>query len=284
MKTATLKIVCKDKKGIIALVTNFIADNSGNIIALDEYVDPTEKIFFMMVKWDITNFKIPEDKLREEIKKLCDNNLSEDRWELIFSDRKPRMAIFVSKYDHCLYDLLLRHRSGELKCDIPIIISNHKDLKVVAENFKIEFKHIPVEKGKKSEAEEKQVKTLKKYDIDFIVLARYMQILTKDFIKNYENRIINIHHSFLPAFVGSKAYHQAFQRGVKIIGATAHFVTKDLDCGPIIKQDVGAVYHYDTVEDMIIKGKDIEKKVLSEAIKLYISNRLFVCKNRTIIL
>jgi len=280
MKTAILKITCKDRKGLIANITNFLYKNQGNIINLDEFVDPISKLFFMRLEWDLTNFKLKN--ISKEIGKLAKKLNFKDSWELFFSNKRQRIAIFVSKYDHCLYDLLLRHKSDELKCDIPLIISNHKDLKYVADAFKIDFHYIETKDKKKRE--QQQLKLLKKYNIDFIVLARYMQILNKDFISKYKNKIINIHHSFLPAFEGAKAYHQAFERGVKVIGATSHFVTAKLDNGPIIQQDVTKVSHEDSVCSLIVKGRDLERKVLADAVKLFIQHRLFISRNRTIIL
>ncbi len=283
METATLTLICPDKKGLIAGVTNFIFTNSGNIITLDEFVDPITNLFFMRVKWDLEDFTIPKEVLAPAITKLTKQLGIEDNWELHFSGIKRRMAIFVSKYDHCLFDLLLRHRSGEMKCDIPLVISNHDDLKGVADIFDVDF-HVVKKHGNKASGEKEELELLKRYDIDFIVLARYMQILSEEFINNFENKIINIHHSFLPAFEGSKAYHQAYERGVKIIGATSHFVTTELDKGPIIRQDVVPVTHKDKVEDLGIKGRDLERKVLADAVKLFIAHRVFVCGKRTIIL
>lgn len=284
MKTAILNMKCKDKKGIIATVTNFIFKNSGNIIALDEFVDSKQKLFFMRLKWDLSKFKISKKNFKSELRKVLQTKGINEDIDVYYSDTLPRMAIFVSQYDHCLYDLLIRHKSGELNCKIPIIISNHNNIRKIAESFNIPFFYFNINKQNKKKIELKQLEILQKYNVDFIVLARYMQILSKNFVNEYKNKIINIHHSFLPAFVGSKPYHQAYERGVKIIGATAHFVTKDLDKGPIIQQDVVNVNHWDTVSDLVIKGRDIERRVLAEAVKLFISHRLFVSKNRTIIL
>lgn len=282
-ESCILMITCKDKKGLLAKITGFIFENNGNIISLNEFVDNENKTFFMRVEWELQGFKIKKEKINEAIQKLSVNAGFSDSFEIFFSNKKVRMAIFVSKYDHCLYDLLLRQKSGELNCDIPIIISNHRDLKHVADSFNIPFEYVNMEKNKEI-AEKKQIRILKKYDIEFITLARYMQVLSKEFIKKYENKIINIHHSFLPAFEGAKPYHQAYERGVKLLGATAHFANHDLDKGPIITQGVISTSHKDSVEDMVIKGRDIEKKVLSDAVKLYIEKKIFVLNNKTIIL
>lgn len=284
MESVILKMACKDKKGIIAAVTSFIHENSGNIVTLDEFVDSDTKQFFMRIEWNMDGFLIEREKLRESIEKLMGEIGIDGRWELFFSDRKLRMAIFVSKYEHCLHDILLKHKAGELNCEIPLVISNHKELKEVADMFGVDFRYVGMAKENKEEKETEQLKLLQDYDIDFIVLARYMQILSGDFITRYENKIINIHHSFLPAFEGARPYHRAFERGVKIIGATAHFVNKELDKGPIIQQGVTAVSHKETVDDLAIKGREIERKILTDAIKLFIEHRIFVCNNRTIIL
>ncbi len=278
MTSAVLKITCPDRKGLIAGISNFIFENNGNIISLDEYVDPTTNTFFLRLEWDLKGFKISRKELPARLARFADG------CEVFFSDEQPRVAIFVSKYDHCLYDLLLRHKSGELKCTISVIVSNHQDLKYIAETFNIPFVYIPVTDGKKSAAENKQLEVLTKYKIDVVILARYMQVLSKQFIERYKNKIINVHHSFLPAFKGSKPYHQAYERGVKIIGATSHFVNENLDQGPIIQQDVQNISHKDTIDDLIAKGRDLERKVLASAIQLYLNHRLFICGNRTIIL
>ena len=267
---AVLKLTCADKKGIVAAVTKFIAENNGNIINLDQYTDPRQKLFFMRLEWDMTGFKLAKEKIAGALKKF--GNIS-----VAFSDQKKRTAIFVSKYDHCLYDLLLRNKNGELNCDIAAVISNHEDLRYAAEAFGKEFYYLPG-------AEKKQIALLKAKNVDLIILARYMQILSPAFIRAYPQQIINIHHSFLPAFKGAKPYHQAYQRGVKIIGATAHFATAELDQGPIIQQNVVQISHRDTVEDLITKGRDLERQVLAEAVRHYLNDRLFVCGRRTIVL
>lgn len=284
MDTIIFKLTCEDKKGIIAKISSFIFENSGNIVNLDQYTDKEKNLFFMRLEWEEQGFKINEEKICPELKNfLSINNINGD-FEVYYSKNLQKLAIFVSKYDHCLFDLLLRHKSGELKCEIPLIISNHEELEKVAAYFNIDFHYLPVDSRNKEEAEKKQLELLKRCKIDFIVLARYMQIISSNFISFYPNKIINIHHSFLPAFKGAKPYHQAFERGVKIIGATSHFVTEQLDQGAIILQDIINVTHKDNVDSLIIKGRDIERRVLSEAVKLYIENRIFLCENRTIIL
>jgi formyltetrahydrofolate deformylase len=284
MKTAILNITCRDRKGLVAGVTDFIFRHNGNVIELDQYTDHNAKMFFMRLEWDQRGFRIPQKDLPHVIGEMAIKNGYSRSWELFYSDTKPRMAIFVSKFSHCLYDLLLRHQSGELDCEIPLIMSNHQDLKHIAETFNIDFEYVPVTKQNKSEAEKEQLGLLNDYRIDFVVLARYMQILSDDFVSTYRNKIINVHHSFLPAFKGAKAYHQAHERGVKIIGATSHFVTAELDHGPIIKQSVESISHRDSVADLITKGKDLERIALAEATRLFIEHRLFISKNRTVIL
>ena len=284
MTSAILKVACQDKKGLIAAVSGFIYQNHGNIITLDEFVDRASNTFFMRVEWDIHDFSIDRDKIADSVTNLSDSGGFGCKWDLVYSDIKPRMAIFVSKFDHCLWDLLLRHQAGELKCDIPVIISNHEDLKHVADFFGINYRIVAKTIENKYAAERQEFEILKDFAVDFVVMARYMQVLSEDFLSRYENRVINIHHSFLPAFEGAKPYHQAYERGVKIIGATAHFATINLDKGPIIHQATLPISHQDTVDDLITKGRDIEKRVLSDGVKLYIANRVFVHGHRTIIL
>ena len=281
-QSATLLIYCEDRSGIIAAVTDFIHAHEGNIIYLDQYVDSEEKIFFMRIEWDLQNFVISRDKIETLFKEGLAKKYKMN-YRLSFSDEKLRMAVFVSKLPHCLYDIISRCQSGEWNLDIPLIISNHQKLESVAKSFGIDYHYFPITPGTKSEQEVKQIELLKKYNIDFIVLARYMQILSEDFIKNYSSQIINIHHSFLPAFPGAKPYHSAHKRGVKIIGATSHYVTADLDEGPIIEQDVVRVTHVDSIKDLIRKGRDLEKIVLSRAIYSHFQRRTLVYKNRTIV-
>lgn len=280
--TAVLLLHCQDKPGILAAVTEFINQHKGNILYLDQYVNREEKVFFMRVKWDLTTFQIPKDKIQEYFQTLLAIRY-DMTFRLYFSETKPRMAIFVSKMPHCLYDLLARYAAGEWHVEIPLIISNHPDLENVAKRFDIPYHYLPITKINKAEQEVKTLQLLKDNQVTFCVLARYMQILSEDFINEYPGRIINIHHSFLPAFVGAKPYHAAHQRGVKIIGATSHYVTSELDAGPIIEQDVTHISHVDTVEELIHKGRDLEKIVLSRAVEKHIERKTLTYKNRTVV-
>lgn len=275
-------INCPDQAGIIHSVTQFIHSRSGNIIYLDQHVDKSSDIFFMRLE---TEFESDEFSA-ENFKTLFKDELAQHyqmHWSIHLDTQRPKMALFVSKYNHCLYDLLGRHNSGELKVDIPFILSNHPDLKFIADQFNIPFYHIPFSKQNREEAEEKQLALLKEHKVDFVVLARYMQIISERLISIYPNRIINIHHSFLPAFAGAKPYHAAFKRGVKIIGATSHYITSELDAGPIIEQDVTTVSHSHSISDFISKGRDLEKIVLSRAIKLHVVRKTMVYNNKTVI-
>lgn len=282
MKTAKLLLHCPDKPGILAEVTDFITVNKGNIIYLDQYVDHVENIFFMRIEWELKDFLVPQEKIEDYFATLYAQKY-EMNFRLYFSDTKPRMAIFVSKMSHCLFDLLARYTAGEWNVEIPLIISNHTDLQHVAERFGIPFHLFPITKETKEEQEKKEMELLAKHKITFIVLARYMQVISEQMINAYPNRIINIHHSFLPAFVGAKPYHAAFERGVKIIGATSHYVTTELDAGPIIEQDVVRITHKDTVQDLVNKGKDLEKIVLSRAVQKHIERKVLAYKNKTVI-
>ena len=282
MKTAKLLLHCPDKPGILAEVTDFITVNKGNIIYLDQYVDHVENIFFMRIEWELKDFLVPQEKIEDYFATLYAQKY-EMNFRLYFSDTKPRMAIFVSKMSHCLFDLLARYTAGEWNVEIPLIISNHPDLQHVAERFGIPFHLFPITKETKEEQEKKEMELLAKHKITFIVLARYMQVISEQMINAYPNRIINIHHSFLPAFVGAKPYHAAFERGVKIIGATSHYVTTELDAGPIIEQDAVRITHKDTVQDLVNKGKDLEKIVLSRAVQKHIERKVLAYKNKTVI-
>lgn len=283
-ETAILLLHCPDQQGIITEVTKFITDNKGNIVYLDQYVDKIEGRFFMRVEWELEEFLIPSDKIAEYVQTLYGQRY-DIKFHLYFGNVKPRMALFVSKMSHCLYDLLARYNAGELNVDIPCIVSNHEDLRYVAEQFGIPYHVWSIKKdwSNKAEVETAEMQLLKSERIDFIVLARYMQIISDDMIASYPNRIINIHHSFLPAFVGAKPYHQAYERGVKIIGATSHYVTAELDAGPIIEQDVVRITHKDTPSTLVLKGKDLEKIVLSRAVKKHIDHKVLTYKNKTII-
>ena len=280
--TAILLIHCPDKQGILATVTEFLNQNKGNIIYLDQHVDRKEEIFYMRVEWELDGFTIPRDKIGEYFETLIANALQMN-WKLYFTDDIPRMALFVSKMPHCLFDILARYTAGEWDVEIPLIISNHETLKPVAERFGIDFFHFPVTNDNKAESEEKEIELLKKNEIDFVVLARYMQVLSGSFVNHFPNKIINIHHSFLPAFAGAKPYHAAHERGVKIIGATSHYVTSDLDAGPIIEQDVTRCSHIDTVEKLVRKGRDLEKIVLSQAVYKHLQRKILVYQNRTVV-
>lgn len=282
MQKITLLIHCNDQPNIIASVTNFMALNNGNIVYIDQHVDREQNIFFMRLECEFSSDSFSVESFKE----LFQNALVDKfdfKWRIYAANKKPKMALFVSKYDHCLYDILGRYNSGELNLEIPFILSNHEDLKSIADNFKIPFYHIPVTKENKKEAEIKQLELLETYGIDFVVLARYMQIVSSLLIDKYPNKIINIHHSFLPAFVGAKPYHSAFKRGVKIIGATSHYITEELDAGPIIEQDVAHVSHSYSIKDLIAKGRDLEKIVLSNAIKLHANRKVMVFNNKTVI-
>ena len=280
--SATLLIHCPDQKGLVAAVTDFLHKNNGNVISLDQHVDQRAERFFMRVEWDLEGFAIPEQKIDDYFGTLIGQK-HQMEWQLHFSSRRPRMAIFVSKMSHCLYDILQRCMSAEWQAEIPAIISNHENLKYIADRFDIPFYVFPINKENKKEQEEKEIELIKSLDIDFVVLARYMQILSDDFVNTFPNKIINIHHSFLPAFKGAKPYHSAFNRGVKVIGATSHYVTADLDEGPIIEQDVRRISHKDSVKDLIRIGKDLEKVVLARAIWLEMEHKILPYQNKTIV-
>lgn len=282
INSAILLIYCCDRKGLVAMITEFLFKNNGNIIDLEQHVDNSNSIFFMRVEWDLNGFLIPKDKISEYFDTLIASKL-ELKWELHFSDKKPRAAIFVSKNPHCLYDLLARLSTGEWNIEVPLIISNHEELEPAAKKFNVDYYFFNITKQNKEEQEKKQIELLKKYKIDFLILARYMQILTNRIISEYKNNIINIHHSFLPAFPGAKPYHSAYERGVKIIGATSHYVDESLDGGPIIEQNVIRVTHRESIEDLIRNGQDLEKIVLSKAVWLHINRKILVYNNRTII-
>ena len=280
--TAILLIHCPDAQGIVAAVSEFITKNSGNITFLDQYVDTGASVFFMRIEWELAGFAIPPEKIGEYFDTLIGRRYGME-WELHFSAETPRMAIFVSKLPHCLYDLLARWRSGEIRADIPLVISNHPDMEEVARQFGVEYAHFAITRENKAEQEAAQLELLAARRIDFIVLARYMQILSADFVRHYPNRIINIHHSFLPAFPGAKPYHQAHERGVKVIGATSHYVTADLDCGPIIAQDIMRVSHKDSVDDLVRKGRDLERTILARAVWHHVRRQVLVYQNRTFV-
>ena len=279
--SATLLITCPDAKGIVAAIADFLYQHNANILHADQHQDAENSLFLMRVEWDLKDFSLDESSFARAFEVIA--KTYKMTWELKLSAVKPRMAIMVSQYDHCLADLLHRYKNNELQCDIPLIISNHLNAQKLAEFYGIPFFHIPVEKDKKKEAEAEQFALFDEYQVDFIVLARYMQILSEDFVKRYPQRVINIHHSFLPAFIGAKPYHRAFERGVKLIGATSHYVTEVLDEGPIIEQDIDRISHRDQVEDLIQKGRDLERIVLYKAVRWHIENRILIYGNKTVI-
>lgn len=279
-ESAILFLSCRDRKGIVAEITHFITMYEGNILNCDQHYDESG-MFFMRVEWDMSDFAIASNKIESAFEPIAVKFQMD--WRLEFSTDRARTAILVSKYDHCLYELLIRNKAGELNTDIKLIISNHEDCKPIADYFNIPFYYFPVTKDTKSEVEKQQIALLKKEKIDLVVLARYMQILSGKFIDAFPSKIINIHHSFLPAFVGAKPYHQAFSRGVKLIGATSHYVTEDLDQGPIIAQDVTRVNHRDNVSDLVEKGRNLEKSVLSRGVQLHLEHKILVFGNKTIV-
>jgi len=279
--SAILLISCPDRKGEVATIADFVYRHNGNILHADEHGDEESGLFLMRVEFDPKDFDIDLADFGKHFAPIAETFAM--NWRLAQSAQRPRMIVFVSKYDHCLVDLLYRHQSGELACEIPLIISNHPDTQPIADFYKIPFAVIPVTKDNKAQTEAQTRTLLELHRPDFIVLARYMQILSNEFVSRYPNRIINIHHSFLPAFIGGRPYHQAFERGVKLIGATSHYVTQELDDGPIIEQDVVRVSHRDTVEDLIRKGRDLEKIVLSRAVRLHVENRVLVYGNKTVV-
>jgi len=282
MKRLILLMHCQDKKGIIAAVTNFIHHRQGNIVYIDQYVDRIHSTFFMRVviegHFDGSAFKEFKHVFHTELEKPFHLNCS-----FYLEEKKPKLAVFVSKYEHCLYDILAQQQAGKLHCEIPFILSNHKDLEHIAKRFDLPFYHIEVTKENKPQAEEKQIELLQKHQVDCVVLARYMQIVTNKIISHYPNKIINIHHSFLPAFPGAKPYHSAYERGVKIIGTTSHYVTEELDAGPIIEQDITRVSHAHNVSDFIDKGRDLERLVLLRALKLHTERKVMVYNNKTVV-
>jgi formyltetrahydrofolate deformylase len=279
--SAILLITCPDRRGLVATLSDFVFRHNGNILHADEHADDETGLFLMRVEFDPSEFDIQFSEFSRYFSPIAEKH--QMNWRLAQSGLRPKMAILVSKYDHCLVDLLYRHKSGELACDIPIVISNHPDNKPIAEFYQVPFSMVPVPKESKKEAERQILSLLKQHQPDFIVLARYMQILPCEFLNEYPQRIINIHHSFLPAFVGAKPYHQAFTRGVKLIGATSHYVTEVLDDGPIIEQDVVRISHRDALEDLLQKGRDLEKVVLSRAVRWHIENRILVYGNKTVV-
>ena len=279
--TAVLLISCPDQRGLVAAIAEFLLQHEANILHADQHQDAELKLFLMRVEWEMAGFKLDLAEFAHAFEPIASRFGM--TWRLADSNHKPRMAVFVSKFDHCLADLLYRYQSGELHCELPIILSNHEDTRWLADAYHIPFQHLAVLKDGKEEAEKTQLAILRDLKIDFIVLARYMQVLSADFIRHFPNHIINIHHSFLPAFHGAKPYHRAFERGVKLIGATGHYVTETLDDGPIIEQDVARISHRDSLEDLINKGADLEKVVLSRSVKWHLDNRVLVYANKTVV-
>jgi len=279
--TATLLVSCRDRTGLVAALSEFVFKNGGNILDADQHAEVETGLFFMRLRWDLGAFKLARDEIDTAMRALAARFDLE--WELTYSDVRPRVALFASKAPHCLYDLLLAHQLGELRGDLALVISNHQQLRAVAGHFGIRFEHVPVDAGDRAGAEATQEKLLAEAGVDLVVLARYMQILSPGFVARWPSRIINIHHSFLPAFVGAKPYHQAKARGVKVIGATAHYVTSDLDQGPIIEQDVCRVTHRDDVDELMRKGGELERRVLTHAVRMHLERRVLVSGNRTIV-
>lgn len=279
--SAVLLLSCPDQKGLVAAIANFLLTYNANILHADQHQDSSENLFLMRVEWDLSGFTLPMENFAAAFQPIADEN--QMTWRVTLSSKKPRMALFVSKYEHCLVDLMHRWRIGELNCDIALVISNHEDCRRLVEFNGIPFHVVPVTRDNKAEMEARQWALLEEAQVDFIVLARYMQVLSPSFVERYPSRVINIHHSFLPAFDGAKPYHRAFARGVKLIGATSHYVTEVLDDGPIIEQEVTRISHRDDVEDLVQKGRDLEKVVLSRAVRWHIENRILAYANKTVI-
>jgi formyltetrahydrofolate deformylase len=278
---ATLLVSCPDRKGLVAALSGILYDHGANIMQAQQHTDTIEGVFFQRIRFDLHELDIPREQLEDLLRIECGRY--DMRWRISYSDRPKRLAIFVSKFEHCLADLLLRHRLGELPCEIPLVISNHPDLEPIAAQYGISYHVFPIRKETKAAQEEREVALLEEHHVDLIVLARYMQVLSKDFIERFPERIINIHHSFLPAFMGARPYHQAHDRGVKLIGATAHFATSDLDEGPIITQDVEACSHRDDVPDLVRKGRDVERVALARAVRAWVDDRILLHGQRTVV-
>jgi formyltetrahydrofolate deformylase len=279
--TATLLVSCADRRGIVAALAQLLYGHDANILDADQHTDAQAGVFFQRIRFDTAGLRTDRTTLERGIEEVAERlGMS---WRLAYAERVKRVAIFVSRVDHCLYDLLLRHRAGELACEIPLIVSNHPVLEPVAAHFDIPFRVFPISKDTKREQEAREIELLQSNDIDLVVMARYMQVLTEQFTETFRHRVINIHHSFLPAFIGGRPYHQAHARGVKLIGATAHYATKDLDEGPIIEQDVIRSSHGDTIEDLVRKGRDVERAVLSRAVRWHLDDRVLVYGNKTVV-
>jgi formyltetrahydrofolate deformylase len=280
-KTATLLVSCPDRRGIVAALAQLLHGHGANILDSDQHTDSEAGVFFQRIRFDLSDLVTDHTSLSNAIAEVAER--MEMRWNLCRAEKVKRLAIFVSRTDHCLYDLLLRHRAGELPCEIPLIVSNHPDVKPVAEQFGIDFQVFPIDAQNRREQEKRELALLEERAIDVIALARYMQILSGKFLERYPSRVINIHHSFLPAFSGGRPYHQAHERGVKLIGATAHYATVDLDEGPIIEQDVIRASHRDSVKELTRKGRDVERVVLSRAVRWHLEDRVLVYGNKTVV-
>lgn len=280
-RSGVLLVWCKDRPGLVASLAQQLYGLGVNILDADQHTDRQARMFFQRIHFDGTGLNTDRAGLERAIAEVAEP--FEMQWRLHLAERPKRIAIFVSKYDHCLWDLLLRHRAGELRCEIALVVSNHPDLESISRQFGIDYHVFPITKQTKCEQEEREISLLEQREIDLIVLARYMQVLTGEFIERFPSRIINIHHSFLPAFTGSRPYHRAYERGVKRIGATAHYATTDLDEGPIIEQDVIRCSHADSIDDLVRKGRDVERSVLSRAVRWHLEDRVMVCQNRTVV-
>ena len=279
--TATLLVTCPDRKGLVASLAQLLYGHGANILDSDQHSDPVAGQFFQRIRFELAELRTDRGTLERSIDEVA--RRFEMTWRLSYSDRRKRMAIFVSRLDHCLYDLLLRHRAGELDCDIPVVISNHEDLRGVAGQFGLDFHHFPIDADSKAAQEERELELLTGLEIDLVVLARYMQVLSESFVERYPDRIINIHHSFLPAFSGARPYRRAYRRGVKLVGATAHYATGELDEGPIIEQSVVRASHRDSVDDLTRKGRDVERTVLATAVRAHLEDRILVYENKTVV-
>ncbi len=281
MTTATLLIACDDRPGLVSTFAQFIAANGGNILDADQHTENDTGRFFMRLVFDTATFALDEDASRRALDGLG-RNINNMSWQLFMQHRQPRMALLCSKTAHCVYDLLMRYAMGDLPCEIAVVISNHEDLRSVAEHFGVRFEYVPVPEDKQL-AERRHEELLQELGVDLVVLARYMQVVSPGFCQRWAGRCINIHHSFLPAFVGARPYHQAFERGVKIIGATAHYVTADLDQGPIIEQDIAHVGHHTSVKELTRLGRDVERQVLARAVRWHLERRIIIHGNRTVV-
>jgi formyltetrahydrofolate deformylase len=279
--TATLLVSCPDRRGIVAALAQLLYGHGANILDADQHTDPVAGHFFQRIRFDVSEIHVDRVALERAVAEVAERLAMS--WRLAWTGDVKRVALFVSRYDHCLYDLLIRHRAGELPCEMPLVLSNHPDLEPVARQFGLEFHLFPVDAGNKAEQERRELALLEERRIDLVVLARYMQVLSASFVERWPARIINIHHSFLPAFVGSRPYHQAAKRGVKLIGATAHYATTELDEGPIIEQDVIRTSHRDSVGDLVRKGRDLERTVLARAVRCHLEDRILVYGNKTVV-